>query len=83
MASFDREVMNEGPDARIQFIYTETNYQEIKNTMGFNLESFVSGIGGFVGIFLGYSTLQLPELLEIVPSFTAKFIAYARSLAHV
>ena len=32
-------------------------------------EGFVSGVGGFVGIFLGYSLLQLPSLLQSALSF--------------
>ena len=39
-------------------------YQEIENTRDFGLESFWSSVGGFVGIFLGYSLLSLPNVLE-------------------
>ena len=55
-----------------------TNYQEVtmqikrvilaKRPNGeptlenFNFESFLSGVGGFVGIFMGYSLLQVPQM---------------------
>ena len=42
--------------------YEESTYQEIENVQEFAFETFFSGIGGFVGIFLGYSMLQIPDL---------------------
>ena len=47
----------------IQIKYVESTYQEIQNVRDFSFETFFSGIGGFVGIFLGYSMLQIPDLL--------------------
>ena len=46
----------------IKIKYEETTYQEIENVQEFTFETFFSGIGGFVGIFLGYSMLQIPDL---------------------
>ena len=34
-------------------------YQEIKNEEAFGLDSLWSSIGGFLGIFIGYSLLNL------------------------
>ena len=48
----------------IKVIYTEISYQEIENKQEFSFESFFSGVGGFIGIFLGYSLHQLPDLLH-------------------
>ena len=48
----------------LDFVYMEDFYQEIINVRDFGFESFWSGIGGFVGIFLGYSLLQIPDLLR-------------------
>ena len=48
----------------IKLIYMDENYQEIVNTQDFGFESFWSGVGGFVGIFLGYSLLQFPDVME-------------------
>ena len=47
----------------IRFIYNQKYYLEIKNSKYFEFENFWSGIGGFIGIFLGYSMLQIPELI--------------------
>ena len=47
----------------VRFEYQERYYQEIKNVQEFGFESFWSAVGGFVGIFMGYSILQLPDLL--------------------
>ena len=70
---FDKEEDNESDDPWVQFLYRESVYQEIANTQSFNSESFVSGVGGFVGIFLGYSILQLPDLLSLIPALFQKF----------
>lgn len=51
-------------DLHIQLRYLEEKYQEITNTRAFGLKSLWSGIGGFLGIFVGYSLLQTPELLQ-------------------
>ena len=69
---FDMLEENESEDPKIQFLYRETVYEEITNTESFNFESFISGVGGFAGIFLGYSILQLPELLSLLPTFFRK-----------
>ena len=46
----------------LEFIQGNEMYQEIDNVRDFTLESCWSAIGGFVGIFIGYSLLQLPEV---------------------
>ena len=52
---------------KLKFQYSEEMYQEITNKQDFGFESFGSYVGGFIGIFLGYSLLQVPELIiEIV-----------------
>ena len=50
-------------DIAIKFIYTEKVYEEIQYTKAIGFESWLSNVGGFVGIFLGYSMMQFPELL--------------------
>ena len=47
----------------MKFIYEEEYFQEIEYTRNFGLESFISNVGGFIGIFLGYSIMQFPEFL--------------------
>ena len=49
-------------DISVAFLYTDKYYEEIAYIRAFGFESFFSGVGGFVGIFLGYSMMQLPEL---------------------
>ena len=43
--------------------FPDETYQEILNVKSFNVEALWSSIGGFVGIFLGYSLMQVPELI--------------------
>jgi hypothetical protein len=63
---FDKEEDNQWKEPVIKVIYTKATYQNIENTQAFGYESFLSGVGGFIGIFLGYSILQVPELLGSV-----------------
>ena len=50
--------------SRIKVVYLEKEYQHVKNFKDFGFEAFFSGVGGFVGIFLGYSLMQVPELIS-------------------
>ena len=45
-------------------LYPSSEYQEIVNVRDFDFNSMFSGIGGFVGIFLGYSLLQTTDLVK-------------------
>ena len=48
----------------MELVYMDEAYQEFVNSKDFTFETFWSSVGGFVGIFLGYSLLQFPELLD-------------------
>ena len=69
---FDREEENEWDNPRVMIMYEDREYEEIQNYQDFDVESFVSGVGGFIGIFLGYSILQLPEVLGSLVSLMSK-----------
>ena len=59
----DEEDSKSSDQAHIKFSYQEQQYQELKYSADFDFETFVSNIGGFVGIFLGYSMMQFPQVL--------------------
>ena len=48
----------------LEFLYMDENYQEIVNHRDFTLASFTSQTGGFVGMFLGFSLLQVSDAVE-------------------
>ena len=48
----------------LEFIQGSELYQEIQNVRGFNKGDCWSGIGGFVGLIVGYSLMHLPELFS-------------------
>ena len=52
-------------DIAIKFLYTEKMYEEIQYIKALGFENWLSNVGGFVGIFLGYSMMQFPEFLLI------------------
>ena len=49
--------------ALIKISYLEKYYEEIRQVEDFGALDFVSNVGGFIGLFLGYSIMQIPELL--------------------
>ena len=53
----------------LKVIYTERFYQEIKNDRDFCFVPLFSSVGGYLGLFLGYSLLQIPDLLHVVTSY--------------
>ena len=56
----------------LQFL--EPNFKEIKQVKAFGIESLVGNVGGYIGLFLGYSFLQLPNfLLSVYQKCTLKF----------
>ena len=54
---------------KVKITYTEDVYLEIENLKEFSFETFFSGVGGLIGIFLGYSILQIPEILCEIAHF--------------
>ena len=57
---------------QIRVSYAEDYYQEIENGEGVSFETFFSGVGGFVGIFCGYSILQAPDFIVKLRSLLTK-----------
>ena len=49
----------------LEIVYLDKYYAEIKEIQDFGFEDFISSLGGFIGIFLGYSMFQIPQLLGI------------------
>ena len=68
---------------QILVTYTEDFYQEIENFQGFTFESFFSGVGGFVGVFLGFSMMQIPDMLSGIPSVLRKMKGLCMSISEL
>ena len=58
----------------VKFVYVDDTFNEVINIQEFGFESLWSSVGGFVGIFLGYSLLQLPELLKVLVSMSLRLM---------
>ena len=69
MVTFSRELNQLQRQFLIKIIYPESFYQEIKNVRDFTFETFWSTAGGYLGFFLGYSLLQIPDLLHYCPTY--------------
>jgi hypothetical protein len=46
--------------------FPNPTYKEITQLMAYNEENFVGNVGGYIGMFLGVSLLQIPELINLV-----------------
>ena len=60
------ESLNYGGKLKLNISYTTEDFQEIVNVKAFDVETLWSSVGGFIGIFLGYSLLQIPEIFDAV-----------------
>ena len=56
----------------LEFNNVNPVYQVIENGRSFSVESCWAGIGGFIGIFVGVSMRQIPELISDLFSFIKK-----------
>ena len=62
---------------RIQIYFGDTNYKEIKHVREINTEGLAGEISGYIGFILGYSILQLPNLLLLVKELIGNIIGLA------
>ena len=46
----------------IMIDFMEKNFKEIKQVNAFGIESLIGNVGGYIGLFLGFSIIQLPNL---------------------
>ena len=44
--------------------YLDQNFKEIKQVRAFGFESLIGNIGGYIGLFLGASIIQLPAFVQ-------------------
>lgn len=63
LVSYAKETSQTERQFKFRIVYTVDEFQEITNVKEFTFEMFWSSVGGFLGIFLGYSVLQVPELI--------------------
>ena len=60
----EKKIKDKIPILSISVSYATETFQKITNVRDFDVETLWSSAGGFVGIFLGYSLLQVPDLLN-------------------
>ena len=47
-----------------QIDLTNQNFKEIRQVRAFGIESLIGNIGGYIGLFLGASIIQLPQFCK-------------------
>ena len=52
------------PFFTIKFNFKEDTMKVIQMVQAFSVESLIGNIGGYVGLFLGYALMMIPELLQ-------------------
>ena len=53
---------------RIRIQYVQSFYQEIQNKIAYTFEIYFSSVGGFVGVCVGTSMLEIPRALKFLAS---------------
>ena len=48
---------------RIDFNFLTKKYEEVQNLREYGMDSLWAEVGGYIGIFLGYSLLQVVDML--------------------
>ena len=48
----------------ITLFFPEPSYKEIKQAQAYDIESFVGNAGGYIGLFLGYSLMCIPNWIS-------------------
>ena len=69
LVRYSKELPQLNHEFVINIVYKDNVFQEIRNDKEFTFESFFSSLGGFLGIFLGYSMLQIPDLIHNFSAF--------------
>ena len=59
-----KNIYNDNATFLVEFNYLEDMYQEITNKRDFDMGMLWSTMGGFIGMFLGYSLWQCPEMTQ-------------------
>ena len=61
---FEFDVKEEiDPHIIISVVFVDVKFREIMSIRAFDIQSLFGNIGGYVGIFIGYALLQVPEQL--------------------
>ena len=58
----------------INVMHYQSTYHETKQFKAYDIESLVGDVGGYMGLFLGYSILHLPNLVVGVKDYLQKII---------
>ena len=67
-------------DLKLMIYYRIQHYKLASNDKSFTLLSLWSQVGGFIGIFLGYSLLQVPQLLGNAWTEIEKLINHSKNI---
>ena len=62
------EKETEPPYFTITFKYKELTYKEIRMKRAYDFQALVGTIGGYIGLFLGYALIMVPEFLKTIIS---------------
>ena len=57
---------------QISIQYAQSFYQEIENKKAYNFEFYFSSVGGFIGVCVGTSMMEIPKAFESVKSRARK-----------
>ena len=50
----------------IELTYRQTRFRDIVQTKSYTFEGLVGNVGGYIGLFLGCSLVQIPDFLLFI-----------------
>ena len=69
---------NSQPEAldwfKVRLWFRSNRFMEIKQIRAYNLQNLVGNGGGYIGLFLGYSIVQLPSMMISAYHWAKRFM---------
>ena len=58
----------------IDVAHAQSTYHETQQIRAYDIESLIGDIGGYMGLFLGYTILHLPNFFHVVMGLVQKIV---------
>lgn len=70
-----KQEINKKLKLKIIFNLLTKKYEEVQNLRAYGMDSLWAEVGGYIGIFLGYSILHVIELMLMLPKWIQENVA--------
>ena len=70
-------------DFRVYIYYNEDHYMEIRNSKAYLIQDLLSSTGGYIGMFLGFGLLQIPEIVSTLHGLASQTVTSITGRQHL